>query len=160
MSKQNPSPRSPRMTTTPAADSVLLLSPSTLPRWRLLRRILLRPIWPSFSRICFREKSRVSIRHWCIRYPYLSKSSLNLHVHPSSSLQVPPWCFTLIWLSPYTSSTRYRIGVPACFHNQASSSLPSSSIAIPSSAAMSSLHCQSSWNAPFSLGLPLDSSPS
>ena len=67
---------------------------STLPRWRLLLRTLPRPKWPSFSRICFREKSRALICHWCIRCPYLTNSSLNRHAHPFSPLQVLWWRFT------------------------------------------------------------------
>ena len=50
---------------------VLLPLESTLLRWRLLPRTLPGPIWLSFSRTCFREKSWVSIRHWCIGYPFL-----------------------------------------------------------------------------------------
>jgi hypothetical protein len=111
---------------------VLLPLESTLLRWRLLPRTLPRQIWLSFSRTCCREKSRVSMCHWCIRYPYPPKPSLNLHIHPLSSLQVLQWFFTSFWLYTCNSPTHYRIGVPACLHAQASSSLPSSPIAIPS----------------------------
>jgi len=99
----------------------------------------------------FQGKSRVSIRHWC-GYPYPPKPSLNLHVHPSSSLQVLMWHFTSLWLYLCTSLTRYQIGVPACLHAHASSSLPLSSIAIPSSAKMSSSLHQSSWYTHLPLG--------
>jgi len=68
--------------------------------------------------------------------------------------------FTSLWLYPCTSSTRSRIGVPACLHAQASFSLPSLSIAIPSSAEMSSLLHQSFWytHLPLPLGLSFYSS--
>jgi len=132
---------------------VLLPLESTLLRWRLLPWTLPRPIWLSFSRTCFREKSWVLIRHWCIGYPYLSKPSLNLHVHPSSSLQVLQWRFTSFWFYPYTSPTCYRISVLACLHAQASSSLPLSPIATPSSAEMLSLLCQLSWHTHSPVGI-------
>jgi len=157
MSRQNPSPRSLRMTTTTAADSVLLLLPSTLPKWRLLLQILLKPIWPSSSRLCSREKSRVSIRFWCIRCPSLPKSSHDLHVHPPSSLQVLRKHFALSDCSYFhIPPACYPICVRACHHAQAFS-LPSSSVALPSCAAMPSSFCQSSWNAPLLLGSSLDS---
>ena len=92
----SPSSTNPRVMPILAVNLVLLPLESTLLRWRLLPRTLPRQICLSFSRTCFREKSRVSIRHWCIRYPYLTKPSLNLHVHPSSSLQVPSE--TLVWI--------------------------------------------------------------
>ena len=116
----SPSPRSPRMTIIPAAVSVLLPLPSTLPRWRLLPRILPRLTWPSFSRICSREKSRASIRFWCIQCPSLPKSSHNLHFCPPSSLQA-------LWKHSASSNcfhlnippTHYRVSTQACHHAQA-----------------------------------------
>ena len=58
--------RNPRVMPILAVVLVLLPLENTLLRWRLLPRTLPRQIWLSFSRTCFREKSRVSIRHWCI----------------------------------------------------------------------------------------------
>jgi len=140
------------MTTTPAADSVLLLSLSTLPRWRLLLQILLRPIWPSSSRLCSREKSRVSIRFWCIRCPSLPKSSHYLHVHPPSFFQVLWKHFALSDCS-YFHIPCYQISVQGCHHAQFS--LLSLSVALPSCAAMSSSLCQLTWNAPSRWDHPL-----